>query len=481
MTRDVIALTEKMPDPTTVLAGLYAGGPDLRINTLADGAVTQLCTPAGHPLVSVEVPLLLQVPGEVTRLLGPHTQAPDTPLWWTEARATTALPEAERLAGSFAGRLTTVLGGTVWPPEAAHTDTVPLSAETTTAPSPNAAVPPAADVLTDRAAIVIQDRPLIPMTSWLTDALSTAIATGRALQIVTPPHTRLTLPTRNALGGHPHRWVVQHPASGYYDGLTGAELHWTDGTFTPVKDTDGTPRIAEAFHPPDTTSAAHGEQQLLLSLRTTRPAHEDLLLGTALETAWQHLTGTPPAGWSTAEPVNLPWSTRQLTDLARARAQQSAPTWLITIGTPEHPAIATTRITHTPAGIEEQTTLALGYGADERIPLDSLPDLAEALAAQHGLTSMLTTLRSARRDLTIPPHLEPPPLPVSFTLGSDPVRDIGLTHAQVPPPGLPPARLGPAAAPALHYPLGDGTDPDAWTRLQQLNQHLAGGTGRSAR
>ncbi|WP_179332391.1 DUF6177 family protein [Streptomyces sp. Tue6028] len=480
MTKDVIALTEKMPDPVTVLAGLYAGGPDLRINTLADGAVTQLCTPGGLPLVSVEVPLLLQVPGEVSRLLGPRTQAPDTPLWWTEARATTALVEAERLAGSFAGRLATVLGGTVWPPEAAHTDVVPLSTQTTTAPAPGTTTPPAADILTDRAAIVIQDRPLIPMTSWLSDTLSTAITSGRALQIVTSPHTRLTLPTRNALGGYPHRWVVQHPDSGYYDGLSGAELHWADGAFTPTKDTDGKPRLAEAFHPPGNLPVAQGERQLLLTLRTLHPATEDLLLGDALETAWHHLTGAPPAGWSTAEPVNLPWNKRQLTDLARARAQQSAPTWLIAIGAPEHPTIATTRITHTPAGIEEHTTLALGYGPDETVPLDSLPDLAETLATQHGLTSLLTTLRTARRDLTIPPRLEPPPIPVSFTLGPDSVRDIGLTHAENPTLDVTPIRLGPTARPALRYPLGDGTDPDAWTRLQQLNQHLGRRPGRSA-
>ncbi|MGQ4383730.1 DUF6177 family protein [Streptomyces sp. SAS_270] len=477
MTKDVIALTEKMPDPVTVLAGLYAGGPDLRINTLADGAVTQLCTPAGHPLLSVEAPLLLQVPGEVTRLLGPRTQAPDIPLWWTEARATTAFEEAERLAGSFAGRLATVLGGSVWPPETAHTDTVSLCTDTTAAPAAEA-TPPAVDVLTDQAALVIQDRPLIPMTSWLSDALSTAIATERALQIVTPPHARLTLPTRLALSGHPHRWVVQHPDSGYYDGLSGAELHWADGAFAPLTDTGGKTRIADAFRSPAHTPTASGERQLRLSLRTLHRATDDLLLGTALETAFQHFTGAPPTGWSTAEPINLPWSTRQLTDLARTRAQQSAPTWLIAIGTPDRPAIATTRITHTPAGIEEHTTLALGYGPDEPVPLSTLPDLAETLATRHGLTSLLTTLHTARRDLTVTPHLESPPLPVSFTLGPAPLRNLGLTHAENPPLGPTPLRLGPTTARALHYPLGDGTDPGAWTTLQRLNQHLTSGPGR---
>ncbi|MER6073711.1 DUF6177 family protein [Streptomyces sp. NPDC001817] len=33
-------------------------------------------------------------------------------------------------------------------------------------------------------------------------------------------------------------------------------------------------------------------------------------------------------------------------------------------------------------------------------------------------------------------------------------------------------RLGPTARPALHHPLGDGTDFTSWQRLEQLNDHL---------
>ncbi|MGW6023339.1 DUF6177 family protein [Streptomyces sp. NPDC055099] len=475
MTKDVIALTPKMPDINTLLAGLFAGGPGLGVDSLADGAVVQLCAPGGRPLVSVEAPLLIQVPGEAQRLLGDAVSAPDGPFWWTEARASTAVEEGERLAGSFAGRLAAVLGGTVWPPEAAHTEVVPLTPETATATPASVTAPPAVDVLTDKAAVVIQERPVVAMTSWLADALRTASASDRALQIVTPPHASLTLPTRNALNGHPNRWVVQDPDCGYYDGLSGAELHWQEGHFTPVKSPDGNIRLAEAFKPAPVSppaSDATGERQLLLSLHTAHPADEDLLLGGALEAAWQTLTGAPPTGWSTAEPIALPWSPRQLTELARARAQRNVPTWLTIVGTPDRPAIATTRVTHTTAGIEEHTTLALGYATDEAPPLDAIAPLAETLATEHGLTSMLATLRSARRDLTVPPRFEAPPIPLSFTLGSSDVAEVGLTHAQHPPQPLRPSHLGSPARPALHYTLGDGTDPTSWTTLQQLTQHL---------
>ncbi|MHB9854785.1 DUF6177 family protein [Streptomyces sp. Tue6028] len=465
MTKDVIALTPKMPDLRTLLAGLYAGGPDLGVNILADGAVIQLCAPDGRPLVSVEAPILIQVPGETTRLLGTGPALPDSPVWWTEARASTAVAEGGRLAGSFAGRLATVLNGTVWPPEAASTDIVPLATDVSAVPVP-ATSAPAVDVITAKTAVVIQDRPLVTMTSWLSDALRGATADDRALQIVTPSTTRLTLPTRTALLGHPNRWVIQDPAHGFYDGLSGAVLHWKGGTFTPILDENGTASVAEAFK----ATPGAGERQLIASLRTRHPADEGLILGGALETAWHTLTGTPPAGWSTAEPVNLPWSTRQLTDLARARAPQS--TWLIAVGHPDRPALATVRITRTPAGIEEDITLTLGYGKNETPPLYVIEPLAETLATTHGLTSMLTSLRTARRDLTTPPHFEAPPIPVSFTLGSEAVRNISLTQALRPPRNLTPTQLGPPTAPAVHYPLGEGTEPHTWNTLQQLTQHL---------
>src|SRR6478735_2548111 len=116
MTKDVIALTPRMPDPLTVLAGLLAGGPDKLVGTTGEDAVVQLCDDQGRPLVSIEAPLLVQVAGEAERLLG--ATAPPVPFWWTEARATTGVEEAELLAGTFAARVAAMAGGDAWPPEA---------------------------------------------------------------------------------------------------------------------------------------------------------------------------------------------------------------------------------------------------------------------------------------------------------------------------------------------------------------------------
>ncbi|MEU1037111.1 DUF6177 family protein [Streptomyces sp. NPDC005907] len=494
MTKDVIALTPKMPDVWALLTGLYAGGPDLGVSAAADGAVIQLHGPGGRPLVSVEAPVLVQVPGEAQRLLGPSAAGVPLPFWWTEARASTAVPEAERLAAAVCGRLNALLGGITWPAGAARTEVVdtsavpaPETAEPGTGGEPQAAGSgraeggdasvtaraavglPAVDVLTDSTAVVLADRPVIALTSWLSEILREASGSRRALQIVTPPHVRLSPAARTTLARVPNRWVVEDPDCGYYDGLSGAVLRWQGGTFTPALTADGRATVARAFSATGPTA----ERQLHVAFRTRHAADPNLLLGGALETAWRALTGAPPAGWGTAEPVNLPWSPRQLTDLAHGRAP--AATHLIAVGDPARPAAGTLRVTRTAAGVEEDMLLILGFGEDEELPLDAVQDLAGVLVGDHALVSLLVSVRPARRDLTAPPLLEAPPVPFSLTLGPEEVRGIGLAHARRPPVAVRPVPLGPAAGPALHYPLGDGRDPRSWATFQQLTQHLKRG------
>ncbi len=469
MTKDVIALTERMPDAWSVLAGLLSGGPDLRVQTAGDGAVVQLCDDEGRPLVSVEAPLLMQVPGEAARLLGTDAgTAPEGPRWWVEARASTAVPQAERLAGVFAARLATLLGGSVWPPDAPGTEDPGPPVDTsgiTAVPAP-AAAQPAVDVLTEQAAVVLQDRPVVAMTSWLSEAVRAALESDRGLQVVTPGHCRLSLATRTTLVAQPSRWVVQDPRDGYYDGLSGAVLRWQDGAFAPARDAQGETPVAAAF----AETARTDERQLIISLRTRHQPDAHLVLGGALEAAWQKLTGAPPAGWGTAEPANLPWSRRQLTDLAYERAPK--PTWTVVVGAPDRPAQATLRVVRTSQGVEEDITLALGYGPGEQPPLDALRELADELVTRHGLTSMLCQLREARRDLTAPPRLERPPMPYAFALGAEEVREVGRTHASRTPLPNRPIELGSGARPGFFYVLGDGESAEGWSSLETLMRHL---------
>ncbi|WP_103537457.1 MULTISPECIES: DUF6177 family protein [unclassified Streptomyces] len=471
MTKDVIALTSRMPDPWAVLAGLLSGGPDKLVGTRGEGAVIQLCDAEGRPLVSVEAPLLVSVEGEAERLLG--TTAPPVPYWWTEARATTGVAEAEALAGTFAARLATLVGGSAWPPDAAGSIAVVKTDGVSVAPEP-AADRPAIDVLTGKVAVVIQDRPVVAMTAWLSDAFRAAAEAGLGLQIVSPAGTMLSPAVRDALGGWPSRWIVQDERDGYYDGLTGAVLRWQDGAFDPVLSPDATEDdphtpVAAAYREVRDT----GERQLGLTFRMVHPADERLVLGGGLETVWRELTGEPPAGWGTSEPATLPWSLGRLTHVAYERAPE--PTWLVVVGSRSRPGIATVRITRTKAGVEEEVTLAFGYGADEEPPLDTLPAAAEALATRHHLQSMLVQLRKARRDVAVPPRFEGPGVPLAFVLGAEEVRAMPGDRARRTPLTEQPVRLGPRTRPALYYPLpGDPSDLAGWQEFERLMRHLKG-------
>ncbi len=116
MTYDVIALARHAPDPRTIVAGMMAAGEQLRVREAANGAIIQLCDDDGRPLVSLETPVLVQVPGELDRLLGPGwSDRLGLPVWWLEARAPSGHPEAEALARRFADEVARRLDGEVWP------------------------------------------------------------------------------------------------------------------------------------------------------------------------------------------------------------------------------------------------------------------------------------------------------------------------------------------------------------------------------
>jgi hypothetical protein len=341
------------------------------------------------------------------------------------------------------------------------------------APAP-AAAQPAVDVLTDKVAVVIMDRPVVAMTAWLADAFRAAAASGRGLQIVSPAGSTLSPAVRTALPGWPSRWVVQDEREGYFDGLSGAVLRWQDGMFATVLGPDATeddPRTPVAATYQDVS--ASGELQLAVTFRAVHPADDRLVLGGGLETVWRELTGEAPAGWGTAEPANLPWSPGRLTDLAFLRAPE--PTWFVVVGSPARPGLATVKVMRTKAGVEEEVTLAFGYGAGEELPLEGLRRAAEALATRHRLQSMLVQLRKARRDLAVPPRFEGPGVPLAFVLGAEEVRTLPDDRARRTPLAEQPVRLGPKARPAYYYPFaGDPSDLAGWADFERLMRHLKG-------
>lgn len=113
MTYDIVALCESAPDAGTTLAAMRECGSSLRMTTIERGSFVQLCDGTDRPLVTIEAPRLVRVPGEAQRLLGIDADLPH-PVWWVETRAARAEPEAALLARRFTAALLSVTGGTSW-------------------------------------------------------------------------------------------------------------------------------------------------------------------------------------------------------------------------------------------------------------------------------------------------------------------------------------------------------------------------------
>jgi hypothetical protein len=108
VTYDVIALTSAMPDLPGLMAALMATGEDLRVDTPESGGAIRLYTPDDEPILIIDAPTYLQVPGEARRLLGDTAASLTEPLWWIEIRAVergSARAYARTLATALAQRL----------------------------------------------------------------------------------------------------------------------------------------------------------------------------------------------------------------------------------------------------------------------------------------------------------------------------------------------------------------------------------------
>ena len=331
-----------------------------------------------------------------------------------------------------------------------------------TAPEGGVEAHPGVDVVAGRVGVVLQDRPVVPLSAWLADAVRVCAAAGRGLQVVTPPGARLTTPLRFALDGPDTRWVVRDATGATcYDGLSGRRLHWDGEAFAPTPVEEGAgPALAPEFADADGGAG----RQLVLEVRLRHPATATARLGGALELVCAALTGTPPRGWGTAEPATEPWDRDQLTACARGRAP--APTLLVVVGGGGRPAVGTLRVARAASGVDETLTLVVG-GAQP----DALAAVAGELAAAEPLVSLLVQVCPGRADATWAPRLAGLPVPVGMALGPGEVARLGLERALAAP--VPVAHpLGDRPRPAVWFHLGDGTTPAGWDRLTALLGHL---------
>lgn len=113
MTFDIVALCQRRPDPEISVAALRDAGRDLRVETVERAKLVQLYHLAGRLLLTTDLGRLVQVRGEVRRLLGIEREVSD-PVWWVESRAPAGDSEAEATARRFTAALVARTGGLSW-------------------------------------------------------------------------------------------------------------------------------------------------------------------------------------------------------------------------------------------------------------------------------------------------------------------------------------------------------------------------------
>ncbi|MFD0691773.1 DUF6177 family protein [Actinomadura fibrosa] len=305
-----------------------------------------------------------------------------------------------------------------------------------------------ADVLTSSAAVVLQDRPVIALGAAVTEALDECERSGRVLQIVTGHRGRITVPVRALVSSPRAQWVV-HDDNGYYEGLTGRPMYWDGRSFTHVPD-------ARDYAPGYVTppSAPVGTQLVLTFQARHTPQTR---LGGQVDQLMRLLIGRSPAGWGTTEPLEHLWDPAELT----ARVHAGPRSRIIAVGQGARRAAATLEFSDTP-GIAELTTLTVGYGPGDPPPVEDLPSLLDALAAENPVTALLAQLTPGRADLTTEPRWSGASAPIG----------LAATGSYTGPPGFIRQPVGPPEAPLTWFHLGDGRSPEYWQRHQQLLHHL---------
>ncbi|TCN38029.1 hypothetical protein EV644_110164 [Kribbella orskensis] len=326
---------------------------------------------------------------------------------------------------------------------------------------------PGIDVRTEKVVVIMQDRPVVGMSAWLVDALAAAESEGLGVQLVTPSTTRLTFAVRTTLfSGRESRWVVTEPGGeGAYDGQGGSRLKWDGQMFAAVAAGE---QDKVDMSPTFVAVDLELPFQLLITARVRYQALESTVVGKAAELLFKELTGDEPAGWGTAEPVTQPWNVGQLTAYCRRRAPK--PTWLAVVGGKDgRSATGAVEIHRRPAGLEEVITVAVA--TPEGLPSPGeVQAVAEKLADSFSLVSFFAQGARGGTDTNAMPHWTGVPAPMGMAVGNDALQGDGLAKAMdmTGVAEIVPVKIGPAASPAVWYPIGDGKSQLDWNIYSAL-------------
>lgn len=467
MSHDVIALLAQSPSRRSLLDAMADAGPELRVRLVAEGTVVQLRDDSNRLVLAMQAAQRLAVSAEADRLLtdGVSDDLPAQPLW-VEVRGTElADTDTASAARRFAHSLVEQHGGVVWEPEPAlPRDDANLLGATDH---------PAVSALTEKNAVLVQDRPVIPLSSWLVDALAEHGRRGLGLQVVTPSTSVITHALRWFLSSPSATWVVRAPDGRYYDGFNGLPLVWEAGTgFVPDPEVNAEEGPNEAFR---TSAEEELGTHLHVDVRVDHPASDRLELGGTVELLAERLAGAPPSVWGVCEPLSRAWDPVQVTAMARRRSPSQ--TLLVFTGRPggvgkegARPFAGSLRVTRTPSGVRERILFSVGHRPGEEPALDALTPLLRELASRDGLRSMTVHRAFGRADLAYAPRWAGVSVPLGLAVGPEGVLDAGKEKALAAP--VPGVAFGSPMTPLVWYRIGDGVEPESWDRFRDLMEYF---------
>lgn len=328
---------------------------------------------------------------------------------------------------------------------------------------------PSVDRRAEEAVVIEMERPVVPLTSWIADAIAVFGAERKAIQVVTPPTSRLTRPLWALLSGPGARWVVEDSERGHFDGVNGLPLEW-DATkgFKPIAQ-GGPVAPVEGFQA-SAQYLASSATHVLLDLTVEHPASEDLVLGGAAETLTSTLTGDLPVGWSSNEPMARTWSREAVTELCKKRAPNPSRMFAAGPHDAECPFIVSLTVKRTRTGLLEALIVTIAVPPGEPVPHDDLMRSVELLAAERSIRTLVVNTLPGRMDLTYEPRWMGAPIPFGMAIGNAPVQEMGLEHAMsAPAPGV---KLGPEDSTAVWYPLNETESERAFSSLHGLTRYL---------
>ena len=389
------------------------------------------------------------------------------PCWWVEVRAR---PDAlgRRTALELVDRLVLYLGGQVWTSGGADFGLWEDNDH------------PAVERLLDRALVIAQDRGVVSMSSWITDAIATR-SHERIVQVLTPVSATLTPALHAFLAGPMGCWVVRAEDGGHFDGISGLPLVWDDkhgyvpeGLFeghggSAVDRRRGRSRaVSRPPHPVDGfLGDVHTETLLHLDLVAR---HEDASLpkvGRAAELLCNLMAGRSPVLWGPHEPTLAKWDTQLIRRSLLHRGPD--PSILHFSGTVwENPRFAgSLRFTWDRFKATERITVTVGFPNEEDLPFTALPEVVALLAEAGLLHGFQARTHRGRADLLHAPRWQGGAVPLGIAVGSERVQRIGAEKAQAGP--IKGNLIGRGEGQAIWYPvIGDPS-----TALRELERQKA--------